>query len=90
MIVEATEQEAERMLRRLDTPSVAARARADVKEFVESGARVCRVELPEGCEARLVSAYATYRRAARDAGVEARRDDGRLFLVRPGAGQGAR
>lgn len=36
MIVEATEQEAERMLRRLDTPSVAARARADVKEFVES------------------------------------------------------
>lgn len=78
MIVEATEQEAERML----APSDAERARADVAEFVASGARVCRVELPEGGAARLGSLCTTYRKAALGAGVEARRDDGRLFLVR--------
>ena len=89
MIVEATEQEAERLLRRLGTPSVAARARADVKEFVESGARVCRVELSGADRARLGSLCATYRKAALGAGVEVRRDDGRLFLVRR-ADRGAR
>ena len=85
MIVEATPDEEARMLATSD----AERARADVAEFVAGGARVCRVELSGADRARLGSLCATYRKAALGAGVEVRRDDGRLFLVRR-ADRGAR
>lgn len=85
MIEEATPEEEARML----APSDVERARADVAEFVAGEARVCRVVLDGADAARLQSLYVTYRRAARRAGVEARRDCGRIFLVRRRAGGGA-